>query len=233
MNNHLLIETLCNGKPPQLVCFDLDGTLVDSAPSIAHAIDSSLKEFNTKPAGLDQVRRWIGLGSSHLVKKTQEWAKLEDTKYKPLYEAFLKHYEDNFAINATLYSNVEYILKTLNEQNIYLALITNKPSAFVKPLMDHFGLSHYFHLMVGGDTLTEKKPSPMPINHCLDYFNVHPDNALMVGDSITDFQAASSAGIKSALVTYGYNHNTNLEELGAYLLIDDLAELVLNKKAPT
>ncbi len=229
MKNQLTVETICNGNWPQLICFDLDGTLVDSAPSITYAIDSSLKEFGIKPAGLNQVRHWIGLGSSHLIKKTQEWAKLEDKNYKALYDAFLKHYQKNLVINATLYSNVEYILKTLSEQNIYLALITNKPSAFVKPLMDHFGLSHYFHLMLGGDTLTEKKPSPLPITHCLDYFNVHPDNALMVGDSITDFQAASSAGIKSALVTYGYHNNTNLEELDADLLIDDLLKLITAK----
>lgn len=229
MKNQFTVETPCNGNWPQLVCFDLDGTLVDSAPSIAYAIDSSLKEFGIKPAGVDQVRRWIGLGSSHLIKKTQEWAQLSDTKYKSLHEVFSKHYENNVTFNATLYSNVELTLKALKNQNIPIALITNKPSTFVKPLMDHFRLSPYFHLMLGGDTLPEKKPSPLPITHCLDYFNLHPDNALMVGDSITDFQAARSAGVKSALVTYGYHQDINLKELGAHLLIDDLLELITIK----
>ncbi|MCC4273225.1 phosphoglycolate phosphatase [Marinomonas communis] len=212
---------------PELVCFDLDGTLVDSVPDIAAAMDKSLVAMGASPAGEERVRGWVGYGSAKLVQQAMEWANLPAERIEEGYKLFLKEYFDNLAGSSTLYANVESILKAFKYQKVPVALITNKPSLFIKPLLDHFGISTYFSWMLGGDSLAEKKPSPLPLLHCMEDIEAAPEKCLMVGDSLADYRAAKAAGFKCALVTYGYNHGVDLKELEADVLIDDLAELLM------
>ena len=211
---------------PDLVCFDLDGTLVDSVPDIAAAMDKSLQELGAEPAGEERVRGWVGYGSAKLVQQAMEWANLSSEHHEQAYQIFLTAYFDNLAGNSTLYANVESILRAFKYQKVPVALITNKPSLFVKPLLDHFGISTYFSWMLGGDSLEEKKPSPMPLLHCMEDIEAAPERCLMIGDSLADYRAAKAAGFKCALVTYGYNHGVDLTELESDVIIDDLAELL-------
>ncbi|MGB0940768.1 MAG: phosphoglycolate phosphatase [Marinomonas sp.] len=212
---------------PQLVCFDLDGTLVDSVPDIALAVDSFLVEQGQAPVGEDQVRQWVGQGAASLVKKAMSDAGLDDALYEDCYRSFLLAYKSNLTQKTRLYANVLDLLKALKANHVPMALITNKPSAFVKPILDHFEISDYFSWILGADTLEEKKPSPLPLLFCAEAIEAQKDQCVMIGDSQTDSRAAISAGFKNVLVTYGYNQNVDLKSLEADLLIDDLVELLL------
>lgn len=219
-------KTMFDGWP-ELVCLDLDGTLVDSVPDIAAAMDKSLVTLGAMPAGEERVRGWVGYGSAKLVQQAMEWAGLGEDRYEEGYQLFLKEYFNNLAEASKLYANVESLLKAFKYQKVPMALVTNKPSLFIKPLLDHFGISTYFSWMLGGDSLSEKKPSPMPLQHCMEDIEAAPEKCLMIGDSLADYRAAKAAGFKVALVTYGYNHGVDLTELEADALIDDLAELLM------
>ncbi|MGR0277994.1 phosphoglycolate phosphatase [Marinomonas dokdonensis] len=212
---------------PELVCFDLDGTLMDSVPDIAGAVDAFLEHFDAPLAGEQRVRGWVGFGSAKLIEQAMQWADLDPKHHEEAYRVFLIHYHQHLTDNTRLYPNVKAILKACKHHNVPMALITNKPSVFVKPMLDHFGLTESFAWLLGGDTLEEKKPSALPLLHCSETIEAEPEKCLMIGDSITDFRAANQAGFKCALVTYGYHQGVDLASLGADLLVDDLAELLL------
>jgi len=212
---------------PELVCLDLDGTLVDSVPDIANAVDAFLAEFGATLAGEEQVRAWVGFGSAKLIDQALEWANIDPSKNEEAYRIFLMHYRAHLADKTTLYPNVKALLKAFKYHGVPIALITNKPSVFVKPMMDYFELTEQFGWLLGGDTLEEKKPSAMPLLYCSESIEALPEKCLMIGDSITDFKAANNAGFKCALVTYGYHQGIDLTALGADALIDDLAELLV------
>jgi phosphoglycolate phosphatase len=219
-------STLFEGWP-ELVCLDLDGTLVDSVPDIAGAVDAFLSELGVPPAGEDRVRTWVGFGSAKLIEQALEWAEVDASKHEDAYRTFLTHYHAHLTDKTTLYPNVKALLKAFKHNGVPVALITNKPSVFVKPMLDHFELTEQFGWLLGGDTLEEKKPSAMPLLYCSESIEALPEQCLMVGDSITDFNAAKNAGFKCALVTYGYNQGVDLASLGADAVIDDLAELLI------
>jgi phosphoglycolate phosphatase len=202
---------------PELVCLDLDGTLVDSVPDIANAVDAFLAEFGAALAGEEQVRTWVGFGSAKLIDQALEWASIDPSKHEEAYRIFLMHYRAHLTDKTTLYPNVKALLKAFKHHGVPIALITNKPSVFVKPMMDYFELTEQFGWLLGGDTLL----------HCSESIEALPEKCLMIGDSITDFKAANNAGFKCALVTYGYHQGIDLTALGADAIIDDLAELLV------
>lgn len=212
---------------PQLVCFDLDGTLVDSVPDLALAVDAFILEQGKEPAGEALVRQWVGNGAASLVSRAMAWADIADEQYEVCYRAFLLSYKENLTQRTQLYSNVLDLLKALKANHVPMAIITNKPSAFVKPILDHFEISDYFSWILGADTLDEKKPSPLPLTHCAEAIEAEVNQCVMVGDSMTDSRAAVAAGFKNVLVTYGYHQDIDLASLAPDLLIDDLVELLL------
>lgn len=212
---------------PQLVCFDLDGTLVDSAPDLAIAVDALLVSQGKETAGEDRVRQWIGFGAAKLVQQVMEWADIDNGLYEECYRVFITTYQKNLTAKTILFPHVIDLLKALKTNKVPIALITNKPSLFVKPVLDHFELTDYFSWILGAEALPEKKPSPMPLMHCVEAIEADVAQCLMIGDSLTDYRAAKAAGMKSAIVTYGYHQGVNFSELEADLILDDLVELLL------
>lgn len=212
---------------PELVCIDLDGTLVDSVPDLAMAVDHCLQIVGAPMAGEDRVRSWVGFGAAKLIEQAMQWADVPAEKMEACYRAFLLYYRDHLTDKTQLYPNVLDFLKAFKRQGIPMALVTNKPSVFVKPLLEHFQLSEYFAWQIGGDTLEEKKPSPMPLLHCCETVDAEPKNCLMVGDSITDLRAAKAAGFRSMILTYGYHQGVDLHSLDADLIADDLTEIFI------
>ncbi|ADZ90300.1 phosphoglycolate phosphatase [Marinomonas mediterranea] len=212
---------------PDLVCFDLDGTLIDSVPDISKALDIALQSVGAAKAGEERARAWVGFGSSKLVSQALEWSGISIDTHESCHSAFLKAYFESVSENTTLYPNVEALLKAFKYNGVPMALITNKPSVFVKPILEHFGLSDYFSWQLGGDTLEEKKPSPVPLLHCSESIEAAPERCLMIGDSVADARAAQAANFKSVLVSYGYNHGIELSTLNPDVVIDDLAELLM------
>ncbi|MES1939571.1 phosphoglycolate phosphatase [Salinisphaera sp. T5B8] len=215
-----------------LVVFDLDGTLIDSVPDLAAAMDTTLQERGLAPAGIARVRDWVGNGSHKLVERALAHActtaadALDRADLDAAHARFLEHYAAAPCARTRLYDGVRQCLDSLATRGVTCALVTNKPVAFIDPILAHFQLTRFFALTLGGDSLTQKKPHPAPLLYCGEHAGVAPAHALMVGDSRHDIAAGKAAGFRTLAVTYGYNHG---EPIAASLpdhQVDSLAELL-------
>ncbi|WP_428036689.1 phosphoglycolate phosphatase [Amphritea sp.] len=216
---------------PRLVLFDLDGTLLDSVPDLALAIDRMLAALELPPAGQSQVRNWVGNGAQALVKRAlaHSPAAVDGTdtdQFDRAFALFLHHYGLCCAEQSTLYPGAEALLSFLQAKQVLLGLVTNKPIGFTEQLLDEYNLRRFFTLVLGGDTLAEKKPHPMPLLHAMEKLSIAPEHTLMVGDSRSDIRAAQAAGCKVAAVTYGYNHGEPVDSYQPDIIIDNLIELI-------
>lgn len=228
-----LITQICEGRLPELVLFDLDGTLIDSEPDLADAVDAALQAQQLPAAGEERVRHWVGNGSKMLAQRALAWAlELPDVEAVPSeildqgHQNFLAAYRSNFHRRTRLYPGVRDFLEWLHQQHIAMGVVTNKPYEFVGPLLEHFKLASYFGLSLGGDSLPRKKPDPLPLLHCCKHFGVRPEQSLMVGDSRNDVLAARACGMPVVCVSYGYNHGESIEAAAPDLIIDSLTELL-------
>jgi phosphoglycolate phosphatase len=148
---------------PELIIFDLDGTLVDSAPDLAYSIDTMLEQLGRPPAGEVAVRSWIGNGVSALVKRALINAldyPEHIPEYNQAYRVFLDIYQDNLCGRGQIYDGVITGLDSLKKQGYQLACITNKAKRYTIPLLDQLGLADYFKLVTSGDSHPQRKPHP-------------------------------------------------------------------------
>lgn len=222
-------ERLLAGRLPRLVMFDLDGTLVDSVPDLAAAVDAMLLSLGRSPAGSEQVRNWVGNGARVLVRRALagdlQHEGVAEADAEQALEVFLAAYANSHGLSA-IYPGVRETLKWLKQQGIEMALITNKPERFVGPLLDDLRIGRYFRWIIGGDTLPQQKPDPTALLHVLKMAGVSPGEALFVGDSRSDVLAAKAAGVACIAMSYGYNHGRPIAEESPALVIDDLRELL-------
>lgn len=220
---------LGGGHPPELVMFDLDGTLLDSAPDLAVAVDAMLERLGRAPAGLAKVRLWIGNGARVLVRR----ALADDMEHESVDEAaadralalFMELYGGSHALTQ-VYPGVLDSLALLRTLGVRLAVITNKPERFVAPLLADMGLGD-FDWIVGGDTLPQQKPDPAGLLLVMDKAGVTAEQALFIGDSRNDIRAARAAGVRCVALSYGYNHGEPIAKEAPDLVVDDLRELFL------
>ncbi len=216
----------------QLLAFDLDGTLIDSVPDLADAIDQMLSQMDRPKAGQEKVRSWVGQGAVVLVKRALadglEIDQIDETSelFMLAHAAFMTAYDANKGAKTRCYDGIFELLDHAKARNIPMALITNKPYRFVPEILEQLNLGRYFDLVLGGDSLAEKKPSPLPLLHAAAQLKADPDRSIMIGDSITDISAGQKAGFKTVAVRYGYDHGVPVDQCGANLVVDSLAELV-------
>ncbi|MGE8385500.1 MAG: HAD hydrolase-like protein, partial [Pseudomonas putida] len=156
-------EQLFPGTLPRLVMFDLDGTLIDSVPDLAAAVDRMLLELGRPPAGLEAVRHWVGNGAQVLVRRALaggiDHAAVDDALADQALALFMDAYAESHELTV-VYPGVQDTLRWLRKQGVEMALITNKPERFVGPLLDQMKIGNYFRWIIGGDTLPQKKPDP-------------------------------------------------------------------------
>lgn len=219
---------------PQLIVFDLDGTLVDSAPDLASAVDRMLEQLGRAPAGETNTRAWVGNGAATLVRRAlanssdpDRVAQVEDGLLQQALTLFHRIYAQENGRQTRLYAGVSEVLEALAGLGIPLAIVTNKPLQFTTPLLEQFNLAPYFRSVIGGECLPRKKPDPLPLVHVCDQIRVKPATGLMVGDSRNDIEAAKAAGMVSAAMTYGYNHGEPVAACNPDWLLDDFRELLL------
>ncbi|MBP5981879.1 MAG: phosphoglycolate phosphatase [Halomonas sp.] len=221
------MHAILHGK--RLVAFDLDGTLIDSVPDLAVAVQQALGKLDLPLPNEDQVRDWVGNGAPILVERALTWA-LGHTPEKDLQaralDAFMAYYAAAPNALTTLYPGVKTALEALHHAGFTFALITNKPERFIEPILEHFGLLEWFSLWVGGDTLAEKKPSPLPLLHIAHACNVAPGECLMVGDSRHDIEAGKAAGFATLALPYGYNHGDPIELSQPDIVLSSLLALL-------
>nr|WP_246589736.1 phosphoglycolate phosphatase [Marinobacterium ramblicola] len=217
---------------PALVMFDLDGTLVDSVPDLARAVDQMLGALGRVAAGEEKVRHWVGNGAAMLVRRAladavEAQADAEHEEIFPVaQELFMAAYAQSNGRTSRLYPGVDTLLEYYRAEGVPMALVTNKPGSFTHSLLDQLQLSQYFPVVVAGDTLAQKKPSPAPLLHACDRVGTVPGRALMIGDSRVDVEAARAAGCPVICVSYGYNQGETIHAAGADRVVDSLAELL-------
>lgn len=211
----------------QAVLFDLDGTLLHTAPDLAAAVNATLADLGRSPLSVDQVAVYVGKGADNLLHRSLT-GHMEQTaapelfaKAKALWEV---HYQRLNGAHARLYPGVVEGLNALRQAGLKLAVVTNKPERFTVPLLEATGLAQYFSVTVGGDTCARKKPDPMPVQHACTRLNVSPSRALMIGDSVNDVLSARAAGARCWLLPYGYNEGTPASQTDCDGYIETIAQ---------
>lgn len=211
--------------PYSLVAFDLDGTLVDSASDIAESVNRTLEEWSLPRVEEPVIRGWIGEGARMLLQHALRHAR-STLDVDAVFPSLEVHYGDCLLLDPRVYPGVRETLDALRQANVRLAVCTNKPQRFIRPLLQALALEDYFECIVGGDTLPERKPSAMPLLHLVEHFGLSPAQCLMAGDSETDVLTAQAAGVPMALVTYGYLRGFDPHSAPGVAVIDDMRELL-------
>jgi len=215
----------------QVILFDLDGTLIDSAPDLALAINHMLTTLGRETFSDDLIRSWVGNGAQVIVKRGLSGkADFDDDIDPALFEKalaiFLTFYAENLCVDTVTYPNVRSSLKILKAQGYRLVIVTNKPFDFIDPILVGLQLTGLFELCLGGDSLPERKPSPLPLLHVCELLSVTPEQCVMVGDSKNDILAANAANMQSIGLTYGYNYGEDIGEHQPDLVCSDFADIV-------
>ncbi len=218
-------------KNKKVLLFDLDGTLVDSAPDLALALNLTLEHLERETFSHDTIRSWVGNGAQTLVKRGLSGSSVIDDAIEPelfanALELFLDFYTQNLCVDTVPYPNVLPTLKILKAEGYRLALVTNKPYDFIEPLLAGLEMDGLFELSLGGDTLPKKKPDPMPLLHVCEKLGVAASDCLMIGDSKNDILAAGAAEMQSIGVSYGYNYGEAISAYRPDSVVDDFSELI-------
>ncbi|MEW6991750.1 HAD family hydrolase [Colwelliaceae bacterium 6441] len=210
---------------PQAVLFDLDGTLLDTANDLGEALNYVLAKYdlpivareNYRPVASDGAMGLLNLGFK---------AQLKDFDYDVLRDEFLTYYHENIAKHTCLYQGVNDLLSRLNADNIPWGIVTNKPEGLTKQLLPYFPEFKHCAVMIGGDTLSTRKPNPEPLFHACNIINVVPEKCIYVGDALRDIEAGNSAGMKTYVAQWGYiKPSDSIEQWHADFMIKTPQEL--------
>lgn len=213
-------------KPFRLAMFDLDGTLVDSVFDIHAALNKALEASGYPVVSESQSRMWVGNGARALVNRALNESlhpEREHAELEYVLNVFYQKYREENGHNSACYEGAQALLSRLRARGCKVAIVTNKPFEHAKYLVDQLALEH--DLLLGGDSLEYCKPHPQPLLHCLKSFGIPSEEAVMVGDSVNDFDAAHAAKVAVIAVSYGYNHGLPIDACNVAGLVDSLNEL--------
>lgn len=202
-------ENVSNALSGWTIVFDLDGTLVESAPDLLNALNHVVVPLGLAPVKLDDIRTMIGHGAKAMIREALRRAGREthEEEIHQLWFAFLDHYRDNIAVDSHAFAGVEAALEQLREAGATLAVCTNKTQALSDQLLGDLKLSQYFSTVVGADSVPDKKPDAGHLLTAVHNAGGNPDKSLLVGDSRTDEKAALNAGLPFIFVPFGYEQD--------------------------
>ena len=215
-------------RKPELIMIDVDGTLVDSVPDLAFCVDEMMRQIDRSAWGEAKVRDWVGNGVERLVRRALTGTldgEPSDDEFDKAYPIFLELYAENTSKRSHLYEGVREGLDYLLSQDYKLGCVTNKAAQFTEPLLEDLGIAGDFKIIISGDTLPKKKPDPMPLLYGAEYFGVTAENAMMIGDSVSDVKASRAAGFQIICMSYGYNHGEDIRDYDPDAVIDSMTEL--------
>ena len=212
---------------PQGYLFDLDGTLVDTAPDLMRALNHALATVDLPPVDEALTRHWVGHGVRAMLQAAfaHHAQDLAPERVDVLEASCVGYYGAHVADHSRPYPHVMETLAVLAER-APLAVVTNKPTALSESLLEALDMARFFRVVVGRGTTAKPKPDAAPVLHACESLGVDPASALFVGDSETDVACARAAGCAVAIYRHGYNHGIAPEALGADRVIDSFADLV-------
>ncbi len=185
------------------VLFDLDGTLVDTAPDLAFALNTLLEEHGLMPLPLADIRPIASNGCAGLLHLGFNLSQ-HDADYLPLQQRLIQLYQDNIARESTLFPRMQMVLSTLHSRDIPWGIVTNKPTFLTTPLTQLLQLDQAAACIVSGDTTPHSKPHPAPLLHACDLIQLAPKDCLYIGDALRDIQAGKAADMITLAASYGY-----------------------------
>ncbi len=185
------------------ILFDLDGTLADTAPDLASALNKVLIENQRAALPLQTIRYEVSNGASALIKLGFD-IDSNHADFEPLRLRLLEFYSQSIAKETRLFAGMHEVLSALEAVNIPWGVVTNKPSRFTNPLLDALSLTQRAACIISGDTLEKKKPHPEPILHACNIVGCHPYETVYVGDAQRDIEAGKRAGTKTLVALFGY-----------------------------
>ena len=193
------------------VLFDLDGTLIDSAPDLHSCINKVLVDNNKQIVEFSKLRKLISQGSENIIKGCFD-GQLDDKVMKRLRDQFWEYYSRSLTDKTEVFQDIDTVLCNLGQKKIPWGIVTNKIERQAKPIIKHFKWDTHATSLVYGDTLASSKPSPKPLLMAAEQLKINPKNCVYIGDTSTDIMAAKAAKMMSIVVGYGYN-DLNFKEL--------------------
>jgi phosphoglycolate phosphatase len=196
-------EIMTRRTPRSTLVFDLDGTLVDSAPDIAAAVNALFAELSLPAVEVPQIRRMIGDGAPMLLERALLHVGAAH-KAADLMARFSVHYGENAVTQTRVYPEVMETLTALRDAGCRLGVCTNKPITPTRALLAAFGLDAFIEAVIGGDSLPQRKPQPEPLLAVIDALGGTPAQAVLIGDSAVDLACAEAAGVPAIIIPSGY-----------------------------
>jgi phosphoglycolate phosphatase len=209
----------------KIIVFDLDGTLINSAPDLCYALNKTLNEINIPKITLQEVMGYLGDGALELIKRgITKHSNIENFDTELLRLRFLEIYDTCLLNKTEFYPNAIQSLKDLKQMNFTLAICTNKPELLAKRIIKGLKASEYFDIITGGDTYDYRKPDPRHLINTILKAGKKVENAIMVGDSENDINCAKKANIPNIAVSFGYS-KIPIENLKPDIIMDDYINL--------
>ena len=219
--------------PFGLVMFDLDVTLIETAPEIFDAVSDTLTTFNLPAVTQKQVDDWIGHGTRELLiqalaftGKTDQATVRASNSLRLIETEFVANYQKRCGTRSTLYPHVRQTLQALRQAGVKLAVVTNKEGQYTQTVLKAHGLQDAFDRVISGDSLPTKKPKPDGIWACMEQFGAPLCRSLFVGDSSIDIATAKNAGVAVWALPYGYNMGAKIEDSHPDRVIPDFSAIL-------
>lgn len=205
----------------KLLIFDLDGTLADTSLDIADALNYAVEPLGKGPYSVEEIKAMVGSGITNLMRSLiPSEAPISE---ESIIKRFLEYYSEHLLDNTKAYPYVKETLSKLGER-YKKVVISNKREGFSREILEGIGILRFFDIVLGSDSVREQKPSPVPLLEVMKRFGAVKDEAVMIGDSSYDIEAARAAGIKVIAVTYGFRSRETLKD--ADFRIDKFDELL-------
>ena len=212
----------------QIIVFDLDGTLVNSAPDLCYALNKTLEEINIPLITLQEVMGYLGDGALELIKRgISKHHNVDNYDLEKLRMRFLDIYDDCLLDKTDFYENVLETLEKLKKMNFTLAICSNKPELLVKRIIKGLNAIDFFGAITGGDTYEFRKPDSRHLERTILEAGRKVDQAIMVGDSENDIKCANSINVPSIVVDFGYSR-APVENLNANIIMNNYQNLIMH-----
>ncbi len=189
-------------RPPQAVLFDLDGTLIDSAPDLVAAVQTLCAELGAPLADAEAVRRVVSTGGRAMLRKGLPG--VDEAMIDQWLPRFLDIYSVAMTVHTRLYDGMREVLDALDARGVIWGIVTNKPGWLARPLLDQMDFFAGSRVLVAGDTLPLRKPDPAPVLHACAHLGIDPAQAVMIGDDVRDVRAGRAAGTATLVAGWGY-----------------------------